>query len=111
MVSMPQEKRRVLGEAQEVQRQLQQQQQPQSPERQAEAPAHQSTPQLKRSDSTVTIGTMSAGMTKIQLATEIAESSQALMEDLDADEAAAAAAMEERELLESDPEEKVENMQ
>ena len=109
MGSMPQEKRRVLREVEEVQRQLQQQQQqPQSPERQADAPPHQSTPLLKRSDSVVTVGSMSAGLNKIQLAAEIAESSQALMEDINADAAAVAAAeAEEKELLASDNDEKM----
>ena len=76
MMNMPREKRLVLREAEELQRQQQQrqQQQLQSPERQADAPPHQSTPLLKRSDSTVTIGSMSMGMNKVQLATEIAES-------------------------------------
>ena len=47
------------------------------------------------------------GLNKTQLATEIAESSQALMDDLDADAAAADAAAEEKELLASDTDEKM----
>ena len=105
MMSMPREKRLVLREAEELQRQQQQQQQ--SPERQADAPPHQSTPLLKRSDSVVTVGSMSMGLNKIQLATEVAESSQALIEDIEADAAAAAAAAEEKELLASDNDEKM----
>ena len=51
---------------------------------------------------------MSMGLNKIQLATEVAESSQALIEDIEADAAAAAAAAaEEKELLASDTDEKM----
>ena len=114
MMSVQPAQKMVLREAGELQRQLQQQLQ-QSPERQADGPPHQSTPVLKRSDSVVTVGSMVHGLNQIELAKEIAEGSQALIEDMDAEataaETAAAAEAEANELLESDSEEKAEKPQ